>query len=90
MSLRDIANKKPKRKRFRRILTRKEIKRMKKGYDAERELVYKLRKVGFDALRVPISAPSREPLPDGLAIKGDAGPKILQLEVRVLACLEIK
>ncbi len=37
MSLRDIANKKLKLKRFRRILARKEVRRMKKkGYDAER------------------------------------------------------
>lgn len=80
MSLRDLANKKPKRKRFRRILTRKEVRRIKKkGYDAERELVHKLREAGFDALRVPVSAPSREPLPDVFAIKGDA---ILAFEVK--------
>jgi Holliday junction resolvase len=51
----------------------------KRGYDAERELVKKLRGVGFDALRVPVSAPSNEPLPDVFAIKGDT---ILACEVK--------
>jgi Holliday junction resolvase len=51
----------------------------KRGYDAERELVHKLREAGFDALRVPVSAPSREPFPDVFAIKEDA---ILAFEVK--------
>ena len=51
----------------------------KRGYDAERELVHRLREAGFDALRVPVSAPSREPLPDVFAVKGDA---ILAFEVK--------
>jgi len=51
----------------------------KRGYDAERELVKKLRGAGFDALRVPVSAPSNEPLPDVFAIKGDT---ILACEVK--------
>jgi len=42
----------------------------KRGYDAERELVSMLRKEGFQALRVPVSAPSKEPFPDVFAIKG--------------------
>ena len=53
----------------------------KRGYDAERELVHRLREAGFDALRVPVSAHSREPLPDVFAIKGDA---ILAFEVKSL------
>ena len=70
MSLRELANSKPKKKKkFTRTLTKKQIIRMKKrGYDAERELVGKFREVGFNALRVPVSAPSREPLPDVFAI----------------------
>ncbi|MGD2201596.1 MAG: endonuclease [Candidatus Bathyarchaeota archaeon] len=75
MSLRDLADSKPKKKKkkFTRTLTRKQIRRMKKrGYDAERELVKKFREVGFDALRVPVSAPSREPLPDVFAINEGA------------------
>ena len=51
----------------------------KRGYDAERELVHMLRDEGYDALRVPVSAPSREPLPDVFAIKDDA---ILSIEVK--------
>ncbi len=42
----------------------------KRGYDAERELVQMMREQGFDAVRVPVSAPSTEPLPDVFAVKG--------------------
>jgi len=53
-------------------LTLKEIRRIKKrGYEAERELVKKLRMHGFRAVRVPVSAPSNESLPDVFATKGD-------------------
>ncbi len=80
MSLRDLAETRPKRQRFTRTLDRAQIRRMKKrGYDAERELVKKLREAGFDALRIPVSAPSNEPLPDVFAIKGDT---ILACEVK--------
>jgi Holliday junction resolvase len=51
----------------------------KRGYDAERELVHMLRDAGYDAIRVPVSAPSTEPLPDVFAIKGDS---ILAVEVK--------
>lgn len=51
----------------------------KRGYDAERELVHRLREAGFDALRVPVSTPSRELLPDVFAVKDDA---ILAFEVK--------
>jgi len=80
LSLRDLADTRPKRQRFTRTLDRVQIRRMKKrGYDAERELVKKFRGAGFDALRVPVSAPSNEPLPDVFAIRGDA---ILACEVK--------
>ncbi len=80
MSLRDLADTKPKRKRFTRTLDRRQVRRMKKrGYDAERELVKMLREAGFDALRVPVSAPSNEPLPDVFAIREGA---ILAFEVK--------
>ncbi|UCD45370.1 MAG: endonuclease [Candidatus Bathyarchaeota archaeon] len=80
MSLRDLADTKPKRERFTRQLDRKQVRRMKKrGYDAERELVKKLRDAGFDALRVPVSAPSNEPLPDVFAVKDKT---ILACEVK--------
>ena len=80
MSLRDLAETRPKRQRFTRTLDRAQIRRMKKrGYDAERELVKKLREAGFKALRIPVSAPSNEPLPDVFAIKGDT---ILACEVK--------
>jgi Holliday junction resolvase len=80
MSLRDLAGAKPKRERYTRKLDWKQVRRMKKrGYDAERELVKKFREAGFDALRVPVSAPSNEPLPDVFAVRGDA---ILACEVK--------
>ena len=58
MSLRDIASPKKKpRERYTRQLTAKQVRAMKKrGYDAERELVHMLRDVGYDAIRVPVSA----------------------------------
>lgn len=82
MSLRDIASPKKKqpRQRYTRQLTAKQVRAMKKrGYDAERELVHMLRDVGYSAIRVPVSAPSREPLPDVFAIKDDS---ILSIEVK--------
>lgn len=81
MSLRDLAEpKKRPRQRYTRQLTRREIRAMKKrGYDAERELVHMLRDEGYDAIRIPVSAPSKEPLPDVFAIKDDA---ILAVEVK--------
>jgi Holliday junction resolvase len=81
MSLREIASiKKKPRKRYTRNLTAKQVRAMKKrGYDAERELVHMLRDVGYNAIRVPVSAPSKEPLPDVFAIKDDA---ILSVEVK--------
>jgi len=80
MSLRDLASTKPKRQRFTRTLDRVQVRRMKKrGYDAERELVKKLREAGFSALRVPVSAPSNEPLPDVFAIRGNT---IIAFEVK--------
>jgi Holliday junction resolvase len=51
----------------------------KRGYDAERELVKKFRAAGFRALRIPVSAPSNEPLPDVFAIKDET---ILACEVK--------
>ncbi|MEM2110273.1 MAG: Holliday junction resolvase Hjc [Candidatus Bathyarchaeia archaeon] len=76
MSLRELAFKarhkdKISRGHHGRILTVKEIKRIRKrGYRAERELVNKLRRLGFNSVRVPVSAPSSEPLPDVFATKG--------------------
>ena len=83
MSLRELArmSKKGKAKgRHGRILTVKEIKRIRRrGYRAERELVRGLRGWGFKAVRIPVSAPSSEPLPDVFATKGDA---ILAFEIK--------
>ena len=80
MSLRDLVKAKPKRERFTRTLNRDQVRRMKKrGYDAERELVKMFRGAGFHALRVPVSAPSNEPLPDVFAIRGKT---ILAFEVK--------
>lgn len=81
MSLRDIASPKKKpRKRYTRQLTAREVRAMKKrGYDAERELVHMFRDEGYNAIRIPVSAPSKEPLPDVFAIKDDV---ILSIEVK--------
>lgn len=83
MSLRELASpkkSKPPRQRYTRQLTAKEVRAMKKrGYDAERELVHMLRDAGYSAIRVPVSAPSKEPLPDVFAVKGNS---ILSIEVK--------
>lgn len=63
-----------------RLLTPQEIRRIKKrGYEAERELVKKLRVHSFKAMRIPVSAPSNEPLPDVFATKGNC---LLAFEVK--------
>jgi len=86
LSLRDLAlknrseNEKKKWRRRGRRLTSKESRNMKrKGYDAERSLVRKLRSLGFKAVRVPSSAPSSEPLPDIFATLDDG---LLAVEVK--------
>jgi len=78
LSLRDLAQKSKGKSaaslgggRKGRVLTVKEIKRIRKrGYRAERQLVRRLRTLGFRSVRVPVSAPSSEPLPDVFATKG--------------------
>ena len=86
MSLRDLAlknknkDKKNNQRRRGRTLTSKESRNMRrKGYDAERRLVRKLRSLGFRAVRVPSSAPSSEPLPDVFATLNDG---VLAVEVK--------
>jgi len=70
VSLRDLAKPKLIHSKFTRTLTGRQVRAMKKrGYDAERELVGMMRDNGFDAIRVPVSAPSNEALPDVFAIK---------------------
>ena len=41
----------------------------RRGYYTERKLVEKLKKLGFSAVRIPVSNPSQNPLPDVLARK---------------------
>jgi hypothetical protein len=66
VSLRELAAQS--KRKGRRVLTGKESRRIRrKGYRAERQLVKKLRGYGFKSVRVPASAPSREPLPDVFA-----------------------
>ncbi|MFQ6081700.1 MAG: hypothetical protein ACE5OW_08540, partial [Candidatus Bathyarchaeia archaeon] len=82
LSLRDLANQAKHRGKGHRgrLLTLKEIRRIKRrGYRAERELVRKLRVHGFRAVRIPVSAPSKEPLPDVFATKDD---RLLAFEVK--------
>lgn len=80
MSLRELAAKNKRKGRHGRLLTIKEIKRIKKrGYQAERDLVKKLREIGFKSTRIPVSAPSSEPLPDVFATKGKC---IIAFEVK--------
>ncbi|MEM1792617.1 MAG: hypothetical protein QXE92_00055 [Thermofilaceae archaeon] len=63
-----------------RILTAEDIAKIKRrGYQAERDLVRMLRERGYKAVRVPVSAPSGEPLPDLFAVKGD---RLLAFEVK--------
>ncbi len=70
MSLRDLVKPKIRYNKPARTLSTQQVRAMKKrGYDAERELVGMMRSINFDALRVPVSAPSSEPLPDIFAIK---------------------
>jgi len=76
LSLRDLASKgegkKKSRNRRGRSLSSKESKSIRRrGYRAERQLVRSLRSLGFNAVRVPVSAPSSEPLPDVIAVKGN-------------------
>jgi len=80
MSLRDLAGTKKTGRLYRRMLTGSEVRRMRKrGYDAEREIVAMLREAGFKAVRIPVSAPSNEPLPDVFAVRGD---RIVAVEVK--------
>lgn len=80
MSLRDLAKPKLIHSKFTRTLTGRQVRAMKKrGYDAERELVGMMRDNGFDAIRVPVSAPSNEALPDVFAVKDKA---IVAFEVK--------
>ena len=75
MSLRELANKFKEREsqpaQKKRILTRKQSNRIRqRGKRAERQLVTKLRLLGYQAVRIPVSSPSLEPLPDVFATKG--------------------
>jgi len=72
LSLRELAEKSKTQKKGGRNLTSQESKRIRSyGHRAERDLVKKLRDNGFKAVRVPVSAPSSEPLPDVFATKGN-------------------
>jgi len=42
----------------------------RRGYYSERQLVKRLEKAGFKAVRIPVSNPSAAPLPDVIARKG--------------------
>lgn len=85
MSLRDLAFRSKRKGKSElghhgRILTVREIKRIRRrGYRAERELVSKLRGLGFSSVRIPVSAPSAEPLPDVFATKNNC---LLAFEVK--------
>ena len=85
MSLRELALKnkdegrKGRRRKGRRLTSKESRNMRRRGYDAERSLVKKLRSLGFKAVRVPSSAPSSEPLPDVFATLEDS---ILAVEVK--------
>lgn len=55
-----------------------------KGYAAERDLVRRLRKLGFSAHRVPTSGAGKENLPDLMAFKQPSGPA-LAFEVKAVS-----
>jgi Holliday junction resolvase len=74
LSLRELAEKPKSKKKSKRTrkFTSIESKRIRSlGHRAERDLVKKLRANGFKSVRVPVSAPSSEPLPDVFATKGN-------------------
>ncbi|MDH5795153.1 MAG: endonuclease [Candidatus Bathyarchaeota archaeon] len=75
MSLRELAAKSNNRQATKRGM--KGIRR--RGYRAERELVRKLRRLSYSSVRIPVSAPSSEALPDVFATKGSC---ILAFEVK--------
>ena len=75
MSLRELAAKSKSTKKKSRDM--KGIRR--RGYRAERQLVRKLRRLGFNSVRIPVSAPSSEALPDVFATKANC---ILAFEVK--------
>lgn len=78
MSLRELAAQS--KHKGKHVLTVKESKQIRrKGYRAERQLVKKLRRYGFKSVRVPVSAPSNEPLPDVFAMKDET---LLAFEVK--------
>ena len=81
LSLRELAfNKSKNKKRKKRKFIKKDLLKIKRqGYRAERELVKKIRNFGFKAVRIPLSAPSSEPLPDVFATKEN---KLLAFEVK--------
>ncbi len=53
--------------------------RRKRGFYSEAALVKKLKKKGYNAVRVPVSNPSRNPLPDVIARRG---PHVYAFEVK--------
>ncbi len=75
LSLRELAAKSNSRQATKRGM--KGIRR--RGYRAERQLVRKLRRLSYSSVRIPVSAPSSEALPDVFATKGSC---ILAFEVK--------
>jgi hypothetical protein len=79
-ALADLKKKYSKEKRKGRKLSSSQSRQIRlHGHRAERDLVKKLRIKGFKAVRIPVSAPSTEPLPDVFATKDDF---ILAFEVK--------
>jgi len=55
-----------------------------KGYAAERDLVRRLEKLGYSAIRIPTSAPGQISLPDVIAFHNPGGPA-LSFEVKAVS-----
>jgi len=80
MSLRELAENDESKEKKKHTLSPKQSRMIRmKGYRAERELVRKLRKAGFNSVRIPVSGPSSQPLPDLFATKKT---RILAFEVK--------
>jgi Holliday junction resolvase len=71
LSLRELAEKPKSKKRIRKFTSNESRRIRSLGHRAERDLVKKLRANGFKAVRIPVSAPSSEPLPDVFATKSN-------------------
>ena len=77
---------KPKRERFKGPVCQRCLAHLwrQKGYSAERDLVRRLEKLGYSAIRIPTSAPGKISLPDVISFHNPNGPA-LAFEVKAVS-----